>query len=94
MNTKEKKTAEQSDIEVIWGSTQGAAHKVEDRPCQDIVSIKTGTIRTKPYTLCVMCDGHGHKSHPKSDEGACFAALAAEQALVHFLCAEESKEQQ
>ncbi len=80
--------------EVILGSVQGAAHKKENRPCQDIVSIKTGTIRAKPYTLCVMGDGHGHKSHPKSDEGANFAALAAEQVLVHFLCAAESQEDQ
>jgi len=88
------KTTSISPPEVIFGSVQGAAHKKENRPCQDIVSIKTGTIRTTPYTLCVMGDGHGHKSHPKSDEGASFAALAAEQALVHFLCAAESQEQQ
>jgi len=80
--------------EVIWGSAQGAAHEAEKRPCQDALSVKAGTIQAKPYVLSGVADGLGAKAHSKSAEGASFAMLAAEQALIHFLCATETRGEQ
>ncbi len=94
MENHAKQTVGDIRPEVIWGSAQGAAHKAENRPCQDAVSVKIGTIRAKPYTCCITADGHGYKSHCKSDEGASFAALAADQVLIHFLCAAEAQGKQ
>lgn len=91
MENQEKQPEEVIYPEVIWGSAQGAAHKMENRPCQDAVSVKAGTIQAKSYILSGVADGLGAAAHSKSAEGACFAMLAAEQSLVHFVCTTEAR---
>ena len=94
MGNQEKQPEKFIYPEVIWGSARGAAHKVENRPCQDVVSVKAGTIQAKSYILSGVADGLGAAAHSKSAEGACFAMLAAEQSLIHFVCATEARGEQ
>lgn len=71
--------------EVVFGSTVGASHIKENKPCQDAVSVKEGTYRGKPYLICSTADGHGDPKYKYSDVGAVMANLAAEKTMTHLL---------
>lgn len=66
--------------QVIGASVRGAAHKRENKPCQDAVQWR----QADEFAVLAVADGHGSERSPYSDRGAQIAVEVA-VALLHSL---------
>lgn len=71
--------------ETISASVQGATHIREGKICQDAVSIKEGSYRSKPYLVCSVADGHGGEDYLYSHIGSLLALQSAEKTAMQFV---------
>lgn len=59
----------------------GARHVKKNLPCQDFCLSETADA----YSLAVVSDGHGHRRHFRSQQGARLACQVARDVIVEFL---------
>ena len=73
-------------------STRGASHQRNGKPCQDAVSIWSGTFLAEPVLVMAVADGHGDRRHDLSHRGAALAVEAGVEEVVQSLSAAASGE--
>ena len=65
-------------------SRTGAAHRKNDRPCEDAFALWSGSSGSIPYLALALADGHGDPRHDQSRTGSALAVQSGVEELVTF----------